>query len=640
MGEDTSLFTSGFLGATFSWWVGQIVDDSFWRDNIAPGKHEYPSEIPGWGRRYKVRIIGFHDQEDAIAEPDQLPWAQVMYPVTAGGGQKDALQTANLSQGMFVFGFFLDVEDQQTPVIMGVLGNNAKTTLSIERNNYGPQSGNMQSEKAKSGTAAKNDNTVSDQGKNVEKPTQGVTSPQNEPDECAPVPAGVKLNKYGLAPNRTQSRQQLADSQAARNQGKDDGLTGQDLEDFVMKTVADKTKARCEAKKGPNAPPKPGAASENVDDVTMQSAADVKKQDQYLNKVPLDDPYDPIGSSMKSMMIIISELMKKINKILQTAMAYVDMISDAVSKGRDICETIKSLIESAAGQLAKHMKPIFEKILEFIIKQIQTAMDLPTNMLFPNQRHMFADMKEQITKLITCIFEKIIAGLKGQILSAMLGGVDGVMGDLCSNSAGGGSSTPGGPAASNSGGTRGQGANQNEATPVGEVNRVSMCYVENLTGDIIAANREAIEEPMKKVIAKVDTFLNDMKNQIDLLNPNLVADSEAFPSIDGILGDMSGAMNFMNMKFSLFGCDLDPTPALADLYTFQNGGGATEDVDKPNPGEVSKAAAAPTTPKINEPATKDFALPSNTENSVPANASKTVDQTGQQILADAYQNIA
>ena len=130
-----------------------------------------------------------------------------------------------------------------------------------------------------------------------------------------------------------------------------------------MKSVSDKIKGSCEAKNGPNAPPKPGAASENVDDVTMQSAADVKKQDQYLAKIPLDDPYDPIGSSMKSMMIIISELMKKINKILQTAMADVDMISDVASKGRDICATIKSLIESAAGQLAKHMKPIFEKIL-------------------------------------------------------------------------------------------------------------------------------------------------------------------------------------------------------------------------------------------------------------------------------------
>ena len=144
---------------------------------------------------------------------------------------------------------------------------------------------------------------------------------------------------------------------------------------------------------------------------------------------------------------------------------------------------------------------------------------------------------------------------------------------------------------------------------------------------------------MKKIIAKVDTFLNDMKNKIDLLDPNLVANSEAFPSIDGILGDMSGAMNFMNMKWSLFGCDLDPTPALADLYTFQNGGGATEDVDKPNPGEVSKAAAAGDV-SVEETGEIQFAQPSNTQESVPADASKTVDQTGQQILANSNQNIA
>ena len=30
---------------------------------------------------------------------------------------------------MFVFGFFLDGKDQQTPIIMGCLGNNAKTKL-------------------------------------------------------------------------------------------------------------------------------------------------------------------------------------------------------------------------------------------------------------------------------------------------------------------------------------------------------------------------------------------------------------------------------------------------------------------------------------------------------------------------------
>ena len=87
------------------------------------------NSIPGWGRRYKVRIIGLHDQGQETIPDDQLPWAQIMYPVTAGGGQTAAKGTANLRQGNMVFGFFLDGQDQQVPVIMGVLGNNSQTVL-------------------------------------------------------------------------------------------------------------------------------------------------------------------------------------------------------------------------------------------------------------------------------------------------------------------------------------------------------------------------------------------------------------------------------------------------------------------------------------------------------------------------------
>ena len=58
-----------------------------------------------------------------------------MYPVTAGGGQARSNQTSNLRQGMMVFGFFMDGQDQQIPVIMGVLGNNLSTPLSKESKN-------------------------------------------------------------------------------------------------------------------------------------------------------------------------------------------------------------------------------------------------------------------------------------------------------------------------------------------------------------------------------------------------------------------------------------------------------------------------------------------------------------------------
>jgi hypothetical protein len=127
--ESSSLFNPGFLGSSFNWWIGQIPADSHWRDNITPTKFEGPNGTTGWGYRYKVRILGLHDQDEETIPSDQLPWAQVMYPVTAGGGQAASFQTPNIRQGNFVFGFFLDGSDMQVPVIMGVLGNDAKTNL-------------------------------------------------------------------------------------------------------------------------------------------------------------------------------------------------------------------------------------------------------------------------------------------------------------------------------------------------------------------------------------------------------------------------------------------------------------------------------------------------------------------------------
>ena len=126
---ESSLFNPGFLGGTFYWFIGQVADDSTWRENQNPDKFETTEEMPAWGYRYKVRIIGHHDQEESSVTAEQLPWAQVMYPVTAGTGHGGSFMTPAIRQGSFVFGFFLDGKDQQNPIIMGCLGNNAKTKL-------------------------------------------------------------------------------------------------------------------------------------------------------------------------------------------------------------------------------------------------------------------------------------------------------------------------------------------------------------------------------------------------------------------------------------------------------------------------------------------------------------------------------
>ena len=127
--EGGSLFNPGFLGSSFHWFIGQIADDSTWRENQNPAKFDKVEDIPAWGYRYKVRIVGQHEQEESDVSAEELPWAQVMYPVTAGNGIGGSFMTPALKQGMFVFGFFLDGKDEQTPIIMGILGNNAKTKL-------------------------------------------------------------------------------------------------------------------------------------------------------------------------------------------------------------------------------------------------------------------------------------------------------------------------------------------------------------------------------------------------------------------------------------------------------------------------------------------------------------------------------
>ena len=118
----------GFLGGSFQWWIGQICDDSTWRDNILPYKFEEAGQITGWGYRYKVRILGIHPMSTDILPSEKLKFATVMYGVTDGGGQGGTFATPAIRPGNFVFGFFMDGHEN-VPIIWGILGNNSQTEL-------------------------------------------------------------------------------------------------------------------------------------------------------------------------------------------------------------------------------------------------------------------------------------------------------------------------------------------------------------------------------------------------------------------------------------------------------------------------------------------------------------------------------
>ena len=108
----------------FIWWIGQIPNEDVWKENKSGFPQKNNEECPGFAERYKVRIMGYHTAVPSEIEDSELPWATVMYPVTAGGGGRSSYQNANLTQGCWVFGFFMDGDQCQVPVIMGALGYN------------------------------------------------------------------------------------------------------------------------------------------------------------------------------------------------------------------------------------------------------------------------------------------------------------------------------------------------------------------------------------------------------------------------------------------------------------------------------------------------------------------------------------
>ena len=69
--------------------------------------------------RVKVRCFAHHTGDKTTLPTSDLPWAQVMLPVTSAGISGIGQTPMGLVEGSHVFGFFRDGEARQEPVVMG-----------------------------------------------------------------------------------------------------------------------------------------------------------------------------------------------------------------------------------------------------------------------------------------------------------------------------------------------------------------------------------------------------------------------------------------------------------------------------------------------------------------------------------------
>lgn len=247
-----SLLQSHYLGRDgFIWWIGQIAPAKVWRDDksrLDSGKYEKneDGEDPtggSWAYRCKVRIIGYHTfKRDELPDED-LPWAHVMASNEAGSFQGGSGQTHKLTGGETAFGFFMDGDDAQQPVVVGVLHRNASVENVDEKDlkdTLRPFTGHKGNLAQQPTQIRKSNKAVQPTAKTTKTPPKGVTK------KPPTIPKNPNASRKPSTPGADQAvREDMASQQFAdysrvtitRENGCSDNVIGkisQELNNFIQ----------------------------------------------------------------------------------------------------------------------------------------------------------------------------------------------------------------------------------------------------------------------------------------------------------------------------------------------------------------------------------------------------------------------
>jgi len=565
------LFNRGFVGQDFIWWIGQVADDSYWRDNVVSGKFESAETIPGWGYRYKVRIFGLHDLGEEVIKSEDLPWANVMYPVTAGAYLTNSGQTPMIRQGNIVFGFFLDGNARQQPVIMGCMGNNSQTDIATTIGDNRVTNTTSGKSVAVSGYSQGNIDypggdgpagsgpTTYDGNLKTEKP-----APKDVEKERAPASPGTGLSKYGLPANRPISKQQLQDIRSAKFECEERGLSAEECDALVRKRVQAGVGARV---KEANSPRSPSTGQPNMEaEATMrQSVADVKRDKMYCQKRVLLKPDNIVESVNRAMQIDMDTLVQNIDKSMNALQSYTDAASMTAGLG-----SLEKMVGEASLQQSKYMKVVMDKCMEFTEKALNKEMTKAVSALPMAERMAFLDVKDGISQNLLSSYNGMTGGqaglMKGIISKVLnLGALTEQFSQMAS-----GNTSPNTP------------DQKPKAVP-----KVPPCTSEDMIATVLAVNKSVIDETNNNLINGVDGFLQDAMANMAGVSGSM---GSMFSKLGGIKGSLTSALNFENIKMNVFPFELPPSPAVSDYFTLCSGGAAADDA--PSIAGVAKAATS------------------------------------------------
>lgn len=398
MNDYNRLYQTHFVGRDgFIWWIGQIASDS-WRKNIPGSTPQYVSleNQPGFGYRYQVRIMGYHTADDSAngLRDDDLPWASVMYPVTAGGAGGVDFERPKLRKGNFVYGFFLDGEDGQQPVIIGVLGYNQYQKIYKEE----------QSKPFVPFMGYGNEDII---------PTYAITA------EKDPPPIGILGGVAADSDNKVIGTTQQLQQTAAREQEKDDGNQKIPLK---LPTICEKSKS-------------PGQIQKDI----QKMIQDIQKATKGLKnlKYSITHPIQFEGrqiSIQEYIQIKVERAAKDVSKWIKDRITEAQQwIERKINRGfqdfyfilfPDKQSDLKDKVETAMDLVKCLFKKIIKNLLNMVRKALFSVVNRFINVPLCAAENILAALIGKLSGLINSSVAAIMAPVE-----AVLGAID-IVGDV------------------------------------------------------------------------------------------------------------------------------------------------------------------------------------------------------------------
>jgi hypothetical protein len=362
---EESLLKSNFLGRDgFRWWIGQI----------APEEVQKQLNKDGWGNRLKVRIMGYHPYNVVELPNKDLPWAQVLLSTSDGTGASNYATSHKVRPGDIVFGFFLDGDNAQVPVITGCFGRTSQVPSEDYAGPFQPFTGYT--------------NRIPNDGSRIKK------NEQNEQTRIA------QQSPYYLPPQTANSINQLAWF----------GGTGDTLQLGTTKPGSKMEKIATELENAikflQDLKSFPNLAQEWIDIKVEELCEQISQKIQ--------------GITTEIVSGTVNGTYEKLQPVLQQgAKSVYDAAAATVPNSKSGAHLAGVEAQKATIEPVKQLQKLIPCLISSIIESLGSLIS-----------DMVCALLENVANVVSCVIDQFLGGLLNGIIDLIIAGMSGVLGAL------------------------------------------------------------------------------------------------------------------------------------------------------------------------------------------------------------------